>query len=173
MIKKVKKILNIVFTSILSLLLIFAGYLSFDKFVLGNRVPKIFGYGFVILSLDAHSMTGTINAGDLVIIQECDEYKEGEIITYLEDTGNNTVMIVTHRIVDIKKNPDGSLNYITLGDANNNVRDTNPKIEIYGKVIDIHPQVGIFVKWFQMEGYIYFLGFLILIGTGFVVFRKK
>lgn len=173
MVKKMKKVFNIVISSLLTLLLLCAGYLTFDKFVMGNKVPKIFGYGFVVLSLDAHSMTGTINAGDLVIIKECDVYEEGDIITYLEDTGNNTVMIVTHRIVKIKKNSDGSFTYITLGDANNNVYDTNPKIEIYGKVIDIHPQVGIFIKWFQVEGYLYFLGFLILIATGFIVFRKK
>lgn len=173
MLDKIKKVLFGILTSILVVLILCASWLAFDKHVLKNRVPTIFGYGYVTISLDAHSMSGVIEAGDLIVIKKCDEYEVGDIITYLEDTGNNTVMIVTHQIIRIEEQKEGCNKYITLGVANQGVEDTNPKIEIYGKVIDVHSQFGIVLRWIKDEGYMYLIGFLLLIGSSFVIFRKE
>ena len=170
---KIKKVLLVLFTALLTVLVLCASWLAFDKHVLKHKVPTIFGYGYVAISLDALSMSGVIEAGDLIIIKSCDEYKTGDIITYLEDTGNNTVKIVTHQIVRIDETKEGINRYVTLGVANQGVEDTNPKIEIYGKVVDVYSQLGLILRWIKDEGYMYLIGFLLLIGSSFIVFRKE
>ena len=77
---KIKKVLLILFTVLLTVLVLCASWLAFDKHVLKHKVPTIFGYGYVAISLDAHSMSGVIEAGDLIIIKSCDEYKTGDIM---------------------------------------------------------------------------------------------
>ena len=82
-------------------------------------------------------------------------------------------MIVTHQIVRIDETKEGIDRYVTLGVANQGVEDTNPKIEIYGKVVDVYSQLGLILRWIKDEGYMYLIGFLLLIGSSFIVFRKE
>ena len=72
-------------------------------------------------------MEPEIQAGENIIIKKCNEYKVGDIITYIA----NDDTLVTHRIISIV---DGL--YHTKGDFNN-TEDMDPVSinQIYGKVI--------------------------------------
>ncbi len=59
------------------------------------------------------SMNPVFKKNDIIIIQEQNEYKVGDIVAYIADDGN----IVTHRIIE--KNENG---FYTKGD-NNNTKD--------------------------------------------------
>lgn len=75
----------------------------------------ISGYGrFSALAIGSTSMTGTINKGDVVIIDKKEkEYKKRDIIAFVQDGE-----IIVHRIIDVMK--DGNtVYYQTKGDANN------------------------------------------------------
>lgn len=72
------------------------------------------------------SMEPTIVPKEMIIIQEKDEYNEGDIITYKDNFSN----LITHRIVAI----DGE-KYITKGDGNEEADDIIKKEDIKGKVI--------------------------------------
>ena len=60
----VKKVFGWIGTGLLTLLVVMASWLCFDKFVLKHRVPSIFGYSSLIVSTG--SMNGfDMNEGDL------------------------------------------------------------------------------------------------------------
>lgn len=61
----------------------------------------------------SNSMNPIFKKNDIIIIQEQNEYKVGDIIAYIADDGN----IITHRIIE--KNENG---FYTKGD-NNNTKD--------------------------------------------------
>lgn len=73
------------------------------------------------------SMQPEIQVGENIIIKKCDEYKIGDIITYITDEGEP----ITHRIISIDEGV-----YYTKGDSNN-IQDPKPVLfsQIYGKVI--------------------------------------
>ncbi|GAB7019852.1 signal peptidase I [Halostagnicola bangensis] len=87
-------------------------------------VPDVAGAdeSYVVLS---DSMNPTIDAGDVVIVQERDpsSIEEGDVLTFDAadpdefDAADGT-SIVTHRVVDIEQADDG-LEFVTQGDANN------------------------------------------------------
>lgn len=92
-----------------------------------EKPPSVFGTTpMVVLS---GSMSGDaedhIESGDLVFINKADpeKLKEGDIIAFMD--GSTTV---THRIVRVEKDADGSLQWITKGDANN-TEDARPVTE--------------------------------------------
>ena len=59
------------------------------------------------------SMNPVFKKNDIIIIQEQNEYKVGDIVAYIADDGN----IVTHRIIEENEN-----GFYTKGD-NNNTKD--------------------------------------------------
>ena len=62
------------------------------------------------------SMNPVFKKNDIIIIQEQNEYKVGDIVAYIADDGN----IVTHRIIE--KNENG---FYTKGDNNNTKDETS------------------------------------------------
>ena len=58
----VKKVFGWIGTGFLTLLVVMASWLCFDKFVLKHRVPSIFGYSSLMVATG--SMSGTIEEGD-------------------------------------------------------------------------------------------------------------
>ena len=79
----VKKIFSWIGTGFLTLLVVIASWLCFDKFVLGHQVPSIFGYSSLMVATG--SMSGTIEEGDLIIIKDTGDYKIGDIVTFFQD----------------------------------------------------------------------------------------
>ncbi len=158
-----KKALWIVLTAILIFLIIVVSVLAFDKFVKKSIVPSCFG--FSALTVETGSMQGTIDEGDLIIIKKTDDYKIGDIITYL---GEGDTIPTTHRIVNY--NSDGT--FVTKGDANNaSDQDWVLKEMIVGEVVSVIPNVGTFGKWVREEGWIYIIAGLGILVVGLLLVK--
>ena len=107
-VKKVGKIFlwSLLFLIILYNLYTFASFKIFKKNLVGIG-------GYASLEVVSGSMEPTIQTGDFIIInQKKKNYKEGDIITFMDVNGS----FVTHRIVGMTK--DG---HLTKGDANRSV----------------------------------------------------
>ena len=135
-------------------------WLAVDAFVLKSPVPSVFGYS--ALTVKTGSMSGTIEIGDLIIIKDTGDYEIGDIVTFLQKGDS---IPTTHRIIDSRE--DGS--FITKGDANN-VQDALPvsKDNIFGEVVKVLPEVGLFAERVQSEGWIYIVALLVILGGGTV-----
>lgn len=172
-----KRILSWLGSAILAILLIIVGWISIDKFIIGNPVPSFMGYS--VLNIATGSMQGTIDEGDVIIIKKTDDYKIGDIVTYLPEGYDRKTISTTHRIIGIDEN--GA--YICKGDAND-TKDTVPvkKEYIVGEVItdengqplSVIRNVGIFVEWVKDGGgLIYIISFIVIIGGGAYLLLKK
>lgn len=93
-------------------------------------IPAVVGAdaSYVVLS---DSMSPSIEAGDVVIVQERDpgNIEEGDVLTFdAADPGeygaDGGTSIVTHRVVEIAESDDG-VEFVTQGDANN-APDSSP-----------------------------------------------
>lgn len=164
---KTKRIVGWVFTGVGIAVVLFLFFtvtvLAVDKFVHKAPVPSFFGTSALVVTTG--SMKGFINEGDLVIIQKADEYKYGEVITYMPSDGSTPV---THRIVGIEGDK-----FVTQGDANN-AEDPRrvEKSMIVGKVVNVVPRVGLFFRWIIREnGWLYAIGIIAVIVVGVVLLK--
>lgn len=90
------------------------------------------------------SMVPTINVNDAIVIKRSDEeYKIGDIITFLSSDINYQGMTITHRVVDKGMGSGQRVVYTTKGD-NNKVSDpaTVSNEAIFGKVLFKIPKIG-------------------------------
>ena len=161
----VKKVFGWIGTGFLTLLVVMASWLCFDKFVLKHRVPSIFGYSSLIVSTG--SMNGLdMNEGDLIIIRDTDDYKIGDIVTFFQDGDD---IPTTHRIYNIDENG----NWKTRGDANNSYdKRSITNDEIIGEVILVIPYVGTFIDWaVEGGGLIYIVGIFLILGLGIYIIK--
>lgn len=116
-ISKAKKIYNAVSTAIVALIFVFmvvvVAVILVQKSSGGES--KIFGYYMYDVLTD--SMSGTIEPGDVILCKAVDDVNSlqvGDIITFKAPNGNYNE---THRIVEIARNDDGTVNYFkTKGD---------------------------------------------------------
>ena len=94
-----------------------------------SKEMNIKPFGIEVLIVKSNSMSPIFRKNDIIIIQEQNEYKVGDIITYETKTGE----LVTHRIIEKIENV-----FYTKGD-NNNAKDEKEvnKNDIIGKVIYI------------------------------------
>lgn len=79
-----------------------------------EKPPSVLGITpLVVLS---GSMSGTIEAGDLIFVSPAapETLAVGDVIAYLSDGA-----VVTHRIIAVEAGEDGALRFTTKGDANN------------------------------------------------------
>ena len=160
----VKKVFGWIGTGLLTLLVVMASWLCFDKFVLKHRVPSIFGYSSLMVATG--SMSGTIEEGDLIIIRDTDDYKIGDIVTFFQDGDD---IPTTHRIYNIDE--EGKL--VTRGDANNSYdKRSITNDEIIGEVVLVIPYVGTFIDWaVEGGGLIYIVGIFLILGLGIYIIK--
>lgn len=160
----VKKVFGWIGTGFLTLLVVMASWLCFDKFVLKHRVPSIFGYSSLMVATG--SMSGTIEEGDLIIIRDTDDYKIGDIVTFFQDGDD---IPTTHRIYNIDE--DGK--WVTRGDANNSYdKRSITSDEIIGEVVLVIPYVGTFIDWaVEGGGLIYIVGIFLILGLGIYIIK--
>ena len=161
----VKKVFGWIGTGLLTLLVVMASWLCFDKFVLKHRVPSIFGYSSLIVSTG--SMNGfDMNEGDLIIIRDTGDYKIGEIVTFFQDGDD---IPTTHRIIAI----DDEGKWVTRGDANNSKdKRSITSDEIIGEVVLVIPYVGTFIDWaVEGGGLIYIVGIFLILGLGIYIIK--
>lgn len=83
-----------------------------------DAVPSIGGYLPLIVLTD--SMYPVIESGDLIICQEAEasEIAVDDVISFFDPAGNGQ-SIVTHRVIEVVTEEDGTLAFRTRGDNNN------------------------------------------------------
>ena len=92
--------------------------------------------GYRVFSVASESMKEEYSIGDIIIIKETEasKLKVGDNVTYVGKKGNLNGLIITHKIMSIRKD-NNDYYYITKG-TSNEIED--PEIsyqQIYGKVI--------------------------------------
>lgn len=96
--------------------------------------------GFRLFTAQSGSMAPALKTGSIAIDRSQDSYQKGDIITFINiEKPKETI---THRIVEVKTD-NGSVRYITKGDAND-APDTEerPKESVLGKVLFSVPYIG-------------------------------
>ena len=81
-------------------------YLANANRLMGEQLPMPFGYGAAVVL--SGSMEPTFSEGDLIIVKECHELQENDIVVF-QDGGS----LVVHRIISVDTDT-----AITKGDAN-------------------------------------------------------
>ncbi len=143
-----------------------------------EKVPMVFNTAPLVvisdsMTIDKEKNTGAFNKNDLIIVKKVDPsiLKEGDIITYMAKDGE----VITHRIIDVIINEDGSTVFETKGDA-------SPGIDInkvtYEQVVGIYknriPKLGGFATFLQKPtGIIIVLGVPLLIFFGVDIILKN
>lgn len=118
-----RRIVNVMLDIMLIVLIILFVFTFYQR-IIGVHHPMIGGYGGAIVLTG--SMEPNLPTNSVIIINDTDDLKEGDIITYIDKTDRS----ITHRIVEI-----GDEFIVTQGDAN---RISDPKItydQVVGKVI--------------------------------------
>lgn len=159
------------------LLLIFGilGTLLVEKYVKKASVPMCFGYGSLIVTTG--SMQGTIDKGDLIIVQKTNDYKLGDIVTYVEAEGRTPI---THRLINYcdpvthEVTSEYTGMFIAKGDANN-TQDIFPVSvdQIAGEVVATIPKLGLVFDWFVNDGGLIYAIALIAIIVACVYFWNR
>lgn len=85
-----------------------------------GKTTMIFGYGF--MAVQTGSMTPTYPKGTVVIIKKTDpaDLKKDDVITFYTidpEFKSQNVEIITHRIVEVNNDGDGTYSFTTKGDA--------------------------------------------------------
>lgn len=146
------------------ILAISACTLAYDKFVKKSKIPSVFGYSMLIIA--SPSMTGSIEAGDAIIIKNSDSYAVGDVITYFPADESFSV---THRIVRMEGDK-----FYTKGDANQS-EDPDPVLieQIAGKVAVKLDKVGYFIEWLKSPVGIIFAATFIVLLILIIVIKDK
>lgn len=101
-----------------------------------GKATTILGYGFMVVKTG--SMSEEYPVGTVVVIKDVDAagLEKGDVITFYTSNPSLNNMIVTHRIVEVKNDGDGTYSYVTKGDSNE-INDEYPaqSEKIIGKVV--------------------------------------
>ncbi|MFC3965523.1 signal peptidase I [Nocardia jiangsuensis] len=126
------------------------------------------GHRYTILT---GSMVPTYPPGTLVVVRPEDpiDLAVGTPITYQLRSGQPEV--VTHRIVQVRRNADGRIGFITRGDANpvDDEQIVNPE-QIRGAVWYSIPYLGYVNNWFSGPKRTYTIAALIVLLGGYALF---
>lgn len=167
--KNVKEIVKKVFMgiaiAITAVLVFVASWLCVDKFVYKSVVPSFMGYSS--LTVATGSMSGTIEKGDFIIIKDTGDYKIGDIVTYIHD---GEKIPTTHRIIQIEEGG----KFVTKGDFNDS-EDLQrvTKDEIFGEVVSVWHNFGIFIGWLlNGGGFIYIIALFLIVILSIYLFKK-
>lgn len=133
-----KKVITKVINTILVLVILFASGVMVLSGInaRSGKATTILGYGF--MAVQTGSMTPVYPTGSVIIIKKANpsELKINDVITFYSSNPNLNGMIVTHRIMDITNDGDGTYSFTTKGDANSINDEYKAESErIIGKVI--------------------------------------
>lgn len=171
--KTLKVVLNVIFYSVVSLLLIYSVIVITSRGA--NDIPNVFGNGF--LAVETDSMVGdkpdSFNPNDLIFVRILTDsqkanLKAGDIITFKDPAKNGALN--THRIVDVRE--DGYIQ--TQGD-----NETQPDFFLldHGDIVALYTGkiggLGAFIIFLQSQlgfGLLVLLPiFLVLVYQGYVL----
>lgn len=133
----------------------------------GKYEPK-----FALYTIISGSMTPNINVYDVVVdvrVDNPEDIKIGDVITFYSDAPEVHGGTITHRVISIIKNSDGTYNYQTKGDFNLVEDSTTVSFnQIIGKVALRIPGLGR-VQFFLASSYGWL--FLIMIPALYIIFK--
>jgi len=149
-----KKIFKYIILNILIVLFIINLILSFEE---NTHILGI--YMFNIIS---ESMEPTLEINDVVVVlkSEPSQLQKDDIITFNQDE-----RIISHRIVNITKTPQGNIKFETKGD-NNKISDPDliEAEKVYGKVLVSIKGIGKIVNYIQnARGFINIAIFVVIV----------
>lgn len=138
-----------VFSSAIIVALVFLGLFFAYYFVslkLYEKNPTTNIPRFGLYTIISPSMEPNVRVYDVVVdlnVFNENNIKKGDIITFISNSNVSKGLTVTHRVVDVITNSDGTKSYITKGD-NNNKADQAPVNykDVLGKVLFKIPQLG-------------------------------
>ena len=137
---KKMKLLTISKRIVLVLVAVFLGlqvYAWNAENLLGNRLPMPFGYGAAVVL--SGSMEPAFSKGDLIIVQETDQFQQDDIVVF-----QDVEFLVVHRIVSINDET-----VVTKGDANKTADEPIRISDIKGKVLFWIPYAGNVVSFIK------------------------
>ncbi len=144
-INRAMKLLSYAVIVVLIFLGIFFAY-YFISLKLYEKNPTVNIPKFGLYTIISPSMEPNVKVYDVVVdlnIFNEDDVKKGDIITFVSNSNVSKGLTVTHRVVDIITNSDGSKSYITKGD--NNLKADQATVsykDVLGKVLFKIPQLG-------------------------------
>lgn len=146
----ISKVFIMVIISILCFL-----FFVFLIYMLDISINTISGHSksplFATYVVVSPSMVPTIDINDAIVIKrnDHDNYKIGDIITFLSNDSNYKGYRITHRVVDKEKIGFEKSIYTTKGDNNLTVDPSTTNTDsIYGKVLFTIPNFGKVKKFF-------------------------
>ncbi|MBQ7100612.1 MAG: signal peptidase I [Clostridia bacterium] len=133
-----KKVIGKIINTLLVALIIFAAGILVLVGVnaKSGKATTVLGYGF--MAVQTGSMTPEYPIGSVIVIKETDpsELEVKDVITFYSSNPNLNNMIVTHRIMEITDDGDGTYSLVTQGDANEIPDEYSAESEkIIGKVV--------------------------------------
>ena len=142
---KAAKLLSYAIIVVLIFLGIFFVY-YFISLKMYEKNPTVNIPRFGLYTIISPSMEPEIKVYDVVVdmnVFKSKDIKKGDVITFISNSNVSKGLTVTHRVVDVIKNQDGSFSYITKGD--NNQRSDQAPVnhkDVLGKVLFKIPQLG-------------------------------
>lgn len=142
---KVAKLLSYAVIVVLIFLGIFFAY-YFVSLKAYEKNPTVNLPRFGLYTIISPSMEPAVKVYDVVVdlnVFNQDDIKKGDVITFISNSNVSKGLTVTHRVVDIITNADGSKAYITKGD--NNLKADQATVsykDVLGKVLFKIPQLG-------------------------------
>jgi signal peptidase I len=93
-------------------------------------------------SVQTGSMEPAVKAGSLVFVNRIPaaDIAAGDVITYINP--KNTKQTITHRVLEVRKQPNGPRRFVTQGDANSNPDLPISESRVVGKVDAVVPYAG-------------------------------
>ena len=141
------KLFKIIFNIVKFIVLLFI--ILYIAFIFLQRISnnKSVG-GYRVYTIATSSMKGVYNVNDVILVKDCNpkKLKVGDDIVYVGNKHDLKDKIISHRIIEIKKDDKtGELRYVTKGVAND---ISDPEItadQILGKVDRVLPIISVIV----------------------------
>lgn len=149
--KKILDILKKILIVFLIFFIICFGSIVYQKKVLKNPMPNLFGYvGGTIVS---GSMIPNINIGDYVIAKVNANYDVNDVVMFKRETS-----YIAHRVIKINDKT-----ILTKGDNNESEDPEIEKEKVVGPVVKVFKGLGNFITFLSKFKYFIFLIFLFII----------
>ncbi len=150
-----KRILDIVKKILIVFLIIFIicfGSIVYQKKILKNPMPNLFGYvGGTIVS---GSMIPNINIGDYVIAKVDGNYEVNDVVMFKRETS-----YIAHRVIKINDKT-----ILTKGDNNESEDPEVSKDKVVGPVVKVFKGLGTFITYLsKFKFFIFFIFILVII----------
>ena len=172
--RRIFTVVGIVLCVILIPIIIINCTLILKQFTDKDKVPSVGGIFPMIVLTD--SMEGTFDSGSLIICKTTDpaDVEAGDIICFYDPAGSGTTT-VTHRVARVETDEDGTLSFITKGDANNTEDSTPVPAENLVGVYQFHiAGLGSLAMFMQTTpGLILFIALPILLLIGYDMIRRR